>query len=413
MVFAGVCVWTSGLVVGGLSGCGMEEPEEAAERPAELPEEVADRPADAEDGVVLEVAAAHDGQELQLWFRFETDEPSWYHDYLVYEGGQWVRHVGSADGEEGYGLYEDRISVIWSDGSVAGFAEAGGYVTVHPGMRTTATEASEEQVEAHPWLGEELGQSDVRKFIAESREEGASPDELWQGVRPAEELEQLREDGVFLDLWQWRAHRSNPVGYADNGYVLEYRHGSQGRSMYRSNESDAGEPRMMYDPEATGRYALDIEALHRREYGQDDDYYLAEDFAVPFDSEREWEEGDAIPRRLLQEPSGSRGAIRAAGTYKDGSWDVRLWRSLESPEPMDSLAIEPGRTYAVAFAVHQATGARFHDVSMPMTFGLDDAEAQINAIKVEGDLREVEADELEWVEVEMFHPGDPTGEFVE
>lgn len=352
---------------------------------------------------ILRVAAVYNDREIQIRYEFPTDEPNWYHQYLVYEGGDWVRYGDASEGPDEDGLYEDRISMMLDDGSVDGFASHGGMVTAHAGMRSRQGAVPREDVEAHPYLGRELGRSDVRKFIMESRE-GAVDSEAWKRVRPVEELERLREAGVFLDLWQWRAHRSHPVGYADNGYVLEYRHSSEGRSMFTNNvDADTGLPLKMYDEGKSGLRALRIERLREKFYRQDDPYFLSEETAVSFDPDLEWEEGDALPHRLLREPAGSRGAIRASGRYEDGAWRIRLTRSLEAENPLDSKSLRPGATYHVAFAVHSgATGARWHRVSAPQTLGLE-TDADITARYVEGDLDSAEAS---FSEVLVFFPGE-------
>ena len=75
-------------------------------------------------------------------------------------------------------------------------------------------------VRAHPLIGQLLRQSDIRKYIPDSRsDENAS----WDATKPPQDIARLKEAGVFLDLKQWRGARSNPLGMADDGYVLEYR----------------------------------------------------------------------------------------------------------------------------------------------------------------------------------------------
>ncbi len=354
----------------------------------------------------LRVAAVYNDKEVQIRFEFPTDQPSWYHQYWVYEDGTWVRCGDASERPDPHGLYEDRISMMLDDGSVPHFANAGGFVTVHPGMRSLDSAASPEEVAEHPYLGGVLGRDDVRKFISPSRE-GFPGRDSWKRVRSKSRLDALRADGVFLDLWQWRAHRSHPVGYADNGYVLEYRHASEGRSMYTTNwDADAGQPAWMADPENTGHRALRIEKLKAQAYGQDDPYYLTEASAVPFDPERAWRNGDAIPHQLLRKPSGSRGAIQASGGYSEGAWRVSLTRSLDAPNPHDSKSLRPGERYSVAFAVHtRGAGNRFHHVSIPHSLGLG-VGADITAQYVEsGSLDDAEA---EWIELTLFYPGQVT-----
>ena len=47
----------------------------------------------------------------------------------------------------------------------------------------------------------------------------------------------------------------------------------------------------------------------------------------------------------------------------------------------DRVALEPGKTYTVGFAIHDDfAAARFHHVTLNTTLALDNAEAQINVI---------------------------------
>jgi len=354
----------------------------------------------------LEVAFVYNSDSIQVRYRYATDTPSWYHQYLIYENGDWVRYGGGGAGPDPHGLYEDRISMQLDDGSVDGFAQLGGFVTIHPGMRTLTNEASGDDVASHPYLGDELGRDDVRKFIPESREGDMEEGEQWHQTRGPDEIDRLRDDGVFLDLWQWRSHRSNPLGYADNGYVLEYRHGSEGTGMYTDNRDDEGRPRYMFDPEITGRLALRKDSLIDRHYGQDDPYFIFEGNAVPFDPDHDWQEGDAIPQRFLQEPEGSRGALKADGYWEDGAWHLSVTRTLEAPDPRDSKALEEGGTYHVAFAVHaDGSGARWHYVSVPYALGIGDtdgASPTLRASHTDGPLQDAD---VEWTEIPVFYPG--------
>ncbi|MCE8043529.1 MAG: ethylbenzene dehydrogenase-related protein [Billgrantia sp.] len=360
--------------------------------------------------MALRVAAVYNDDEIQIRYEFPTDSPSWYHQYWIYEDGEWVRYGSGAQGQDPHGLYEDRISMLLDDGSVEGFGHYGGYMTAHEGMRTLSSAVDSSEVQAHPVLGEELGRSDVRKYLPGTRD--AEPGETsWDALRAEEEIQAMQEAGQFLDLWQWRAHRSHPVGYADNNYVLHYRLNSEGRGPFTDNwDSDAEQPAWMYDPEQTGITHLERDRLFAQGYGQDDWYYLSEDIAVPFDPERDWQEGDVLPQRFLREPDGSRGAIRAAGGYENGAWRIRLTRSLESPNPLDSKTLSEGETYDVAFAVHaNASGARWHLVSHPQTLGLGVEEADIVASRVEGPLDEADA---EWTELQVYYPGQTTWQWL-
>ena len=361
----------------------------------------------------LEVAFVYNRDSVQVRYRFATDRPSWYHQYLVYENGEWVRYGSGGAGPDRHGLYEDRISMMLDDGSVEGFAEIGGFVTMHPGMRTLTSAVPAGRVREHHHLGEQLGRSDVRKFIRESREwedgdepgdeqEDAQGDDHWSRTRDPEELDRLRDEGIFLDVWQWRAHRSNPLGFADNGYVLDYRHSSEGTGMFTDNQDEVGRPRYMFDPETIGRRALRKDSLVARAYGQDDPYFIHQGNAVPFDPALDWQDGDAIPQRFLRQPDGSRGALKADGIWRDGHWEVAVTRTLEAPNPHDSKPLEEGGLYHAAFAVHaDGSGARWHYASVPYSVGFG-VDADIEAVFVDGPL---DSAEVRWHEIPVFYPG--------
>lgn len=351
----------------------------------------------------LYVAAEYNDTELRLHYRLEVENPSWYHQYWVFRDGQWHREGSGSEGPDANGLYEDRISMLLDDGSVQGFDRFGGFMLAHPGMRSMDTAASEDEVSAHPVLGEKMGRSDVRKYLPQSRDiEYYSDPAPWHAIKSQDALSQMQQTGEFLDLWQWRAHRSNPLGYADNGYVLHYRLNSEGRSMFTSNQADDDtRPAYMFDAEKTGQHALNWDALTQQAYSQDDFYYLSEDHAKPFDEEHPWQDGDVLPYRLLQTPDGARGAIKAQGRYEDGAWRVTLTRSLASPNTIDSKALQHGERYHVAFAVHHGgVGARYHRVSLPHSLGLG-VDADIVATQAQQALAE---DELNWHEVGLVDP---------
>ncbi len=358
----------------------------------------------------LKVGAVYNDEEFQLRYEFAVDEPSWYHQYWRYEDGEWVRYGSGSPGPDAHHLYEDRISMMLDDGGVDGFDRYGGWMLIHEGMRTLTSAVDADEVRAHEKLGREMGRSDVRKYLPATRD--AEPDEMsWDKLLPDEDLHDLRASGYFLDLWQWRAHRSHPVGHADNTLVAHYRLSSEGRSMYTDNWDEDGEhPAYMFDPDQVGKVALDWERLIAREYDQDDPYYISEDNAVPFDPDHDWQEGDVIPQRFLRAPDGSRGAIRAEGGYEDGAWRIRLTRTLEAPNQADSKALAAGETYNVAFAVHSGgVGARWHRVSLPLELGLDVDEADVTARHTEGDL---DAAEVEWQEIGLIYPGQVTWQWL-
>lgn len=73
--------------------------------------------------------------------------------------------------------------------------------------------------------------------------------------------------------------------------------------------------------------------------------------------------------------------IEAVSTLDGDIWTVILARPLKSDRPGD-VTFELGKVYTIGFALHDDyTAARFHHVSLEFRFGLDAADAEINATK--------------------------------
>jgi hypothetical protein len=349
----------------------------------------------------LQVRAAYNGQDIFFSYRWPADRPSIYHDMLRFEGGRWVRYGASVAGPQPQGIYEDRVTMMVDDGGVPEFARYGGYITVGDRMRFFTNEASANEVSAHPYLGAVRRQTEVGKHLPATRRDIND----WASVVPQEELTALRRAGYFLDLWHWRAHRSNPIGASDDQFIFEARNNDEGRGPFTDNwDAQNRRPMFMFSLERTGRGALAWDDLAARRLGFDDLYYLSEDTAVPFDPNHAWQEGDTIPRRLLRQPAGSRGTISVhnQARWRDGFWEVTLRRAMDTRSPQDDKIFVDRGTYNVAFSVHRHTlGSRWHYVSLPLTLGLD-RDAELRAVRFAGDGPSAEQP---WHRVTLFYPG--------
>ncbi|MFP9192880.1 ethylbenzene dehydrogenase-related protein [Natrialbaceae archaeon A-CW1-1] len=365
----------------------------------------------------------------QFFFRFNWEQPNaggWFHDYLIYheDEGEWVRHaspdpwVADQDHPDHIGFYEDRVTFLLDDGSVKGFENFGGWLTVHMGTRSLPGAATSEEVENHPHLGDDgLGRNDVRKFLPQSRE-GEWWESPWDDIRSQEELDQLKEDGVFVDLPMFRAHRSNPMGYATDHHVLEYRHGDEGSNTFGSQgwDPETG-PEYMFDPDVVENGALDHERMLEGDYrqdlfyddrdewlGEEEPYYLADEWMVEFDPEVAERDGAAIPRRPLQQPEGSAADWQCRGVWDDGEWTVDMWRDLETENPLDTKQLESGRVYDWAPAIHHGYNARWHWVAYPYKLGLGTGtEADFHAVQFDGDAPDW--DDIPTHTIPLIYPG--------
>ncbi|MBZ0140811.1 MAG: hypothetical protein K8H87_13720 [Pseudorhodoplanes sp.] len=349
----------------------------------------------------LQVKAAYNGRDIFFRYRWPAKRPSIYHDMIRFEGGKWVRYGDSVPGPQAQAIYEDRLTMLVDDGSVPEFARYGGYITVGDRMRFFTNEATAAEVKAHPYLGQKRNQVEVGKHLPATRSTIGD----WASVVPEERLAALRKAGYFLDLWHWRAHRSNPIGASDDQYVFELRGGDAGKGPFATNwDAEKKRPRFMLDPQKTGKRALAWDDLIQRKLGFDDVYFISEDNSAPFDETYAWKEGDTIPRRLLQKPGGSHGDIKVVNKarWQDGYWDLTLRRAMDTGNPADDKIFVDKRVYNVAFAVHRHSfGSRWHNVSLPFTLGLD-RDAEIAAARFEGE--EPKWDQP-WTSITLFYPG--------
>lgn len=337
--------------------------------------------------IELRVQAAYDDRQLYLRIEWPTqqDRPGQVHDFIRWNGESWTPFGGprsKAEVRTGAipALYEDRVAIALGDASVGAFERQGCWLACHDGMRDMPQKPAAEEVRSHALLGQRLGQEDVRKYLPDSRtDKNAS----WNRTKSEAEIAELKALGQYLDLMQWRAHRSNPVGMADDGFVLEYRLSDAGTGPFASNfDREKGTPRYMFDAARAGYRALSLEQVVERAEAY---ALIREENAAPYAADADWRVGDLLPSRVLSR-SGAEGSAadnrNVVGSWKQGLWTVIWARPLDTGSD-DDKPLRPGERYTVSFAVHDDnTTSRYHHVSFPLTLGLG-TEADIRAAKVE------------------------------
>jgi hypothetical protein len=331
--------------------------------------------------VDLKVQAAFDDKNAYLRFQWKTANPypGGEHQYLRYDGREWkVYGYPKLDRvvREGKqpGIYEDRMSIMIDDGSVPGFAAQGCWLTCHDGQRDMPKQATREEVTANALLAA-IKRNDVRKYLPESRNDPSD----WKTGKSVEEIARIKAAGRFVDLIQWRAHRSSPVGMADDGYVLEWRLADAGKDPFGSNaDSKTHQPKFMWDEKKVGYKSITADQLRKGDH-----VLIREKNAVPFDPNAGWKEGDMVPDYLLsrEDAKGSAADNNAVANWKDGYWTVVIIRPLGLANG-DDKALKPGGVYNVGFAVHDDNiTTRGHHVSFVKTLGLG-VKADIQAVKL-------------------------------
>jgi cytochrome c-type protein NapC len=98
---------------------------------------------------------------------------------------------------------------------------------------------------------------------------------------------------------------------------------------------------------------------------------------VRFRSSGKHESGHVLERRVM---NGGQ-PVAFSGGLADGVWTVTMKRPLKAAI-RGHASFEFGKLYTVSIAIHDDhSAARFHHVSLELTLGLDNPEAQINAVK--------------------------------
>ena len=331
--------------------------------------------------VELSVQAAYDAKNAYLRFQWMTlnNFPGSEHQYLRFDGKEWkVYGYPKLDKvvQEGKqpGIYEDRMTIMIDDGKVPGFAQQGCWLTCHDGSRDMPNQFTKEEVESNALLTA-IKKNDVRKYLPSTR---TNPSD-WKTGKSLEEIAKIKAAGGFVDLIQWRAHRSYPAGMADDGYVLEFRNSDAGKDMFSSNaDKETHLPKFMWDEKKVGYKSITAEQLRK-----DDHFLIREKNAVPFDPKAGWKEGDMIPDYLVsrEDAKGSAADNNAIASWKDGKWTVVIVRPLGLAND-DDKALKAGGVYNVGFAVHDDNiTTRGHHVSFVRTLGLG-VKADIKAVKL-------------------------------
>lgn len=378
----------------------------------------------------LRVKIAYNDERIFMRFNWGQPDPGgWIHDMITYDGdaGEWERLIGPSpwvpadpDPNDHLGFYEDRLTFFLDDGSVKGFENFGGWMTIHKGVRTLPDGADADDVAADFHMGEHLGRSDVRKYLPQARDGEWWESDWWETEPDVEDpedpdqldqmYEEMLEDGIFLDLAMARMHRSLPVGLCSDHHVLDHRHGDEGTNAHESQDWDEDGPELMFDPDIVDGGAVDINEVYEGNPPPQQDY---EQYAMilgentqDFDPNvAEWD-GAAVPRRPLNPREDTEGSAvdweAPVGVWEDGEWTVEMVRDLDTGH-IDTKTLEPGGVYDWAPAIHHGIGQRWHWVSYPLKLGLGTGtDADLHAVEVTG---EPDWDELEWNNIPLIYPG--------
>ncbi len=175
-------------------------------------------PAKAKAGYVpVSIQAAHDGKKI--YFRFEWEAPK--------PGGDKKHDPKN----------EVKLTMMFDASTVDGANLNGCWGTCHMDLRSMPDAAD---AKGHP-KAKALGWSDgVTKYLAESRtglDMKGKPRGGWDKLKTDAEIEAALKEGKFMDLMQFKSGKGEkPV----DGYVLDSRHMSGGKSLVKAEGNKKG-----------------------------------------------------------------------------------------------------------------------------------------------------------------------------
>jgi hypothetical protein len=335
--------------------------------------------------VKVTMQASFDSQNLYMNISWPAGAAGAFHEYVVYRDGKWETYATNKNNAavaagKMKAAYEDRFTIMLGDGKgVPAFNNYGCWATCHNDMRYMPNEAKKADVVAHPVLGSAgMKKDDIRKYLPESRT-AMGPTGGWDKIKSQSEVDALKAKGVFLELWQWRGYRSNPVQAADDGYVLEYRNFDSGKNPFFNNwDGNKSQPVFMFDPAKNDGRAGLTEAEFRNLKAP----LLTLSNRVPYDPKYKWKNGDLMVKQGLQKPEGSAGDNAVTGRHANGTWTLQWTRRLNTGNK-DDIVLKAGEIYPIGLAVHDDNvTARFHHVSFPLKLSLGKKDGDINAVQL-------------------------------
>ncbi len=156
----------------------------------------------------------------------------------------------------------------------------------------------------------------------------------------------------LLDVWHWKATRTDPVGQVDDQYwsVADFERRNVGR---------------LNDPKESGGYESNVSDDRSRPAWLPERLELARDGIIPREHAVEYSPeaaaavppGTFIPGIVAEPMTGDRGDVRCVSEHRDGRWRVYIERALDTGSPYDA-PFTPGVPISFSAAAFDRTGKR-------------------------------------------------------
>ncbi len=238
--------------------------------------------------IEIKVMSVYTREDIFFRFEWSDKDKSMNKNRWRFSGGQWTKIKGD----------EDRLGIVFEINRIDKFATKGCTVLCH--------------------------------------NESKNQEEWYYAVDKSKEK---------ADMWHWKAVRSNPVGYAEDGYVTTNptQKPEEGRKRDAGNDTkaksnrtkDKSKPAYMQDPSKTASIPDSLLVSQAVEI---------KDYSV-------FKEGDEIPGYMLHTDwKGSFADVLAQGVWQDGKWTVMISRKLDTGYD-DDLQFNTRKRYPFGLAV--------------------------------------------------------------
>ncbi len=194
----------------------------------------------------------------------------------------------------------------------------------------------DENVEHHPWVwSKERGEYSVGKEIEDAVALQFAA-KGWFG-----ECMLSGKDAV-ADLWYWRAGRTNPAGFAEDGSLTASTKRIPKANSYQAKNRKTVWVKENRDP-GTAPYRSQVAGAY---------------------------EGERVRRYVTRKPSGSAADVTAKGAWEKGSWTVELARRLKTGDPAD-VVLSPKKDLRFSAAVFNGRERSEHSASGELRLRLE------------------------------------------
>lgn len=236
----------------------------------------------------MKVRSVYTKDEIFFLFQWHDYNKSMNKKRWKFTGGKWTKIKGD----------EDRLGVVWEINRIDKFATKGCTILCH--------------------------------------NEAKNPEDWYYATSSPREK---------ADLWHWKAVRSNPVGYTEDGYVIANpsKKPEEGRKRDASSDTkaksnrtkDKSKPAYMQNPSKPPSIPGSL---------------LVEE-AVKITGKSKFEEGDEIPGYMLNSVwKGSFADVKTKGVWQNGKWTVMMRRKLQTGND-DDVQFNTRKTYPFGIAV--------------------------------------------------------------